>query len=198
VQLILPNCEACAVDAAALCFETMSQAIWTNRVPLAEFARQQHRTEDAAWGKAVLDALANLSADPEAVAATIKAVSDGFEWIWLSIKDCLPRKGPVGKALKVLLRNGLLFQRMLVSSCKLGCQVAKHTTVHSSVCLMLQLRARMLHTHLMLLAGPSPKNAGGYAAARAGKQSYAQKLWPKVRPLPTSDKPSMLLMMYNV
>uniref|UniRef100_A0A383WKL5 Uncharacterized protein n=1 Tax=Tetradesmus obliquus TaxID=3088 RepID=A0A383WKL5_TETOB len=81
-------------------------------------ARQQPPTEDAALGKAVLDLLARLSAEPAAVVATILAEEDGFERIWSPLLECLSgeRSGrrPLGKALKALLQNGLLFERMLV------------------------------------------------------------------------------------
>jgi hypothetical protein len=101
-----------------LFYNIMTRATSSNRRSPA--ARQQHPTEDAAWGKPVLDSLARLSAEPEAVMAAISAHPDGFDCIWEPISDWLPQpnKRPAGKALKVLLRNGLLFDRMLVSSCK--------------------------------------------------------------------------------
>jgi hypothetical protein len=91
----------------------MVRITWQTWQPPA--AQQQHQSEDAAWGKAVLDALASLTANPDAVFATVTAQRDHYWWITMPMIDCLAFHEPVGRALAVLLRNGLLFERLLVS-----------------------------------------------------------------------------------
>jgi hypothetical protein len=81
---------------------------------MGSLQQQQHPTEDAVWGRAVLESLADLSAALDAVQALL-VDSHGFRGIWQPIMDCFPQGRPPGKAVKVLLKNGLLFQRMLVS-----------------------------------------------------------------------------------
>ena len=111
------HCTACWLSSVPCRVIAMVRSVPNSRYPQA--ARQQNRLQDAAWGKAVLNTLGSLSAEPKAVISTVAASRDGFLWIWDPINNHLNFNEPAGKALKALLRNGLLFQRLLVSSCKL-------------------------------------------------------------------------------
>lgn len=144
-------------------------------------ALQLPHTEDAALGKAVLDLLARLSAEPAAVVATILAEQDEFERIWIPLVECLSEdrfgRRPLGKALKELLQNGLLFERMLVRSCKL-CAPRLDT------CLPMKVKnVSLCADKWSLLAGASPENAASSTAATGGKQRHGDSLRRKVRPM---------------
>jgi hypothetical protein len=84
---------------------------------MEEKTDKPHVSEDKNWAKAMMTALSSLGSDHGSVLDKLMAAEDtpkSLNWVWQPIMECLPSQN-VGKALMVLLRNGLLFERLLVS-----------------------------------------------------------------------------------
>jgi hypothetical protein len=80
---------------------------------------EPHITEEGQWAKDMAAALAWLNSDASSGVLDKLLVPDEDEnnlnFIWEPIRECLPSHH-VGKALLVLLKNGMLFELILVSS----------------------------------------------------------------------------------
>jgi hypothetical protein len=79
---------------------------------------EPHITEDGQWAKNMAASLAWLNSDASSVLDKLLKPDEhprNLNFIWEPIRECLPSRH-VGKALLVLLKNGMLFELILVSS----------------------------------------------------------------------------------